>query len=666
MRVLQIFSQGLAAISIGLVTAYSAPISPQAGLEADQAHPSLALAGKAGDFPQGVGRLTGVNWFGFETAGFAPHGLWLRDYKSMLKQIWDLGFNCIRLPYCDAMLSGTPTGIQINASGVDAYTNIKGMNTDLAGLTSLQVMDKIIAEADRVGLKIILDNHSRKPDGYMNETLWYTDTVSEDQWIANWVTLAARYKGMPNVVAADIKNEPHGNLGQGMKPPATWGYDAPGYTHTDWKKAAERCAQALVAANPKLVIVVEGVEDYRGQTYWWGGNLQGVKDAPITGVPAANLVYSAHEYGPEVYNQAWFSDPSFPANMPAIWDKNFWFIQKEGISPLFFGEFGLKEASALDPSSVGYKWLKSVMEYIGKDSSWTFWCMNPNSGDTGGILADDWVTVNQGKYQMIKPYLASQTIIVDENAKALTGFAFPALGAIGSINDGTSTITVSVPTGTDVSSMVASFDTTGASVSVGGVRQTSGANANDFSHAVTYTVTAINGTTRDYSVTVSVKPIQVAAISLGYTANPASPSSNTIGMTLRLTNTGDSPVDLSQLTLRYWYTKDGTPAQSWSCDYAGGNLVPGSYSQITSAVTGRFGSAASPSADTWLELGFGAAAGNLAPGGQVDLNVRVFNAAWSNYNQANDWSFNASNNGADWSHISAYLAGRLFKGQEPK
>jgi expansin (peptidoglycan-binding protein) len=33
--------------------------------------------------------------------------------------------------------------------------------------------------------------------------------------------------------------------------------------------------------------------------------------------------------------------------------------------------------------------------------------MNPNSGDTGGILKDDWVSVNTAKYNLIKPYLAS-------------------------------------------------------------------------------------------------------------------------------------------------------------------------------------------------------------------------------------------------------------------
>jgi endoglucanase len=31
-----------------------------------------------------------------------------------------------------------------------------------------------------------------------------------------------------------------------------------------------------------------------------------------------------------------------------------------------------------------------------------FWSWNPNSGDTGGILKDDWTTVQQGKYDNLK------------------------------------------------------------------------------------------------------------------------------------------------------------------------------------------------------------------------------------------------------------------------
>jgi hypothetical protein len=35
--------------------------------------------------------------------------------------------------------------------------------------------------------------------------------------------------------------------------------------------------------------------------------------------------------------------------------------------------------------------------------SWAYWDWNPNSGDTGGILQDDWKTVNQAKLTAIDP-----------------------------------------------------------------------------------------------------------------------------------------------------------------------------------------------------------------------------------------------------------------------
>lgn len=360
-------------------------------------------------------RLTGVNWFGFETGNYVAHGLWARDYKSILMQIRDLGFNCIRIPWCNEMLDKTPTSIQINAYGNDAYAAQKGIklypqapegftgiNLDLEGLTSLEVLDKIIEEAGKLGLKIILDNHSRKADGYMNETLWYTSTFSEEQWIQDWVFLAQRYKGNPTVIGADLNNEPHGNTGMGMKPPASWGYNVPGYGDTDWAAAAERCGNAILQVNPDWLIIVEGVEQYQNDYYWWGGNLMGVSQRPINLIKPEKLVYSPHEYGPEVYNQSWFSDPNFPNNMPQIWYNHFGFIYDQNIGHLLVGEFGIKDRS----NTTAYTWFTKFMEYMGDKYSWTFWCFNPNSGDTGGILQDDWVTVNEWKMEVLRPYLA--------------------------------------------------------------------------------------------------------------------------------------------------------------------------------------------------------------------------------------------------------------------
>jgi len=38
--------------------------------------------------------------------------------------------------------------------------------------------------------------------------------------------------------------------------------------------------------------------------------------------------------------------------------------------------------------------------------SFSYWCWNADSGDTGGILQDDWTTVNTNKQSVIQPALA--------------------------------------------------------------------------------------------------------------------------------------------------------------------------------------------------------------------------------------------------------------------
>lgn len=67
-------------------------------------------------------------------------------------------------------------------------------------------------------------------------------------------------------------------------------------------------------------------------------------------------------------------------------------------------------------------------------------------------------------------------------------------------------ISVSVPYGTSVTALVATFTTTGSEVRVGSTIQVSGVTPNDFTNPVTYIVTAEDSTTRSYVVTVTVAP----------------------------------------------------------------------------------------------------------------------------------------------------------------
>ncbi len=326
-----------------------------------------------------VVRLTGLSWFGMETTTFAPHGLWTRSLGSMLDQVKSLGYNLIRIPYTNEMLNSgsVPNGIDLSK------------NPDLANVTSLGLLDKIVDGAKSRGLKIILDRH--RPEAAAQSPLWYTGTTSEERWISDWKMLATHYKSNPTVVGFDLHNEPHAN--------ATWG---DGVMATDWRLAAERAGTAVQAINPELLIIVEGVETAGGQSYWWGGNLRNAGTMPVR-LPVANhLVYSPHEYSASIYQQAWFNDPTYPANLSKVWDDTWGYLAKNGTAPIWIGEFGTKNEIDLDK-----KWFTTLAPYIGnRGLSFAFWCLNPDSGDTGGILMDDWQTVRTDKQSVLQPILA--------------------------------------------------------------------------------------------------------------------------------------------------------------------------------------------------------------------------------------------------------------------
>jgi len=90
------------------------------------------------------------------------------------------------------------------------------------------------------------------------------------------------------------------------------------------------------------------------------------------------------------------------------------------------------------------------------------------------------------------------------STKAITAFGFASPAATGVITELTHTIALTVPFGTNVSALVATFATTGASVAIAGTPQVSGTTADNFSNPVTYRVTAANASTQDYLVTVTV------------------------------------------------------------------------------------------------------------------------------------------------------------------
>jgi endoglucanase len=332
--------------------------------------------------------LQGVNWFGFETSAHLPHGLWQRDLGAVMSQVRRMGFNTIRLPFSLQALRST-----------DPVANV-GPNPELRGKTPQQAMDIVVDAAARAGLMILLENHSQADDGY-TYGLWYGQAgFTEDDWVQAWEGLAKRYRTRANVIGADLKNEPHGD--------ATWGTGGP----TDWRRAATRAGNAVTAAAPDWLIVVEGIEKTvaggKLATHWWGGNLEGVRRAPVKLERANRIVYSPHEYGPGVFPQPWFGKADTPRLLTQRWRDGWGYIAEKGIAPLLIGEFGGRR---VDLASDEGRWQRQFLDHLAKTGiSWAYWALNPNSGDTGGVLRDDWTTVDRPKLELLQRTIRRQRI----------------------------------------------------------------------------------------------------------------------------------------------------------------------------------------------------------------------------------------------------------------
>ena len=103
-------------------------------------------------------RIAGVNWYGFETTDYVAHGLNVQDYKSILQTIKNNEYNTVRIPFSNQMVESPIV------PGYIHYSNSSGpINTDLQGLNSLEVLDAIITQAGKIGLRVILDNHRSDP-----------------------------------------------------------------------------------------------------------------------------------------------------------------------------------------------------------------------------------------------------------------------------------------------------------------------------------------------------------------------------------------------------------------------------------------------------------------------------------------------------------------------
>ncbi|WP_181150797.1 glycoside hydrolase family 6 protein [Paenibacillus sp. PCH8] len=171
-----------------------------------------------------------------------------------------------------------------------------------------------------------------------------------------------------------------------------------------------------------------------------------------------------------------------------------------------------------------------------------------------------------------------------------------------------------------------------------------------------YVVSAVNAAGQSSnSAAASATPQSVVVptsdLVLQYRAGDTNATDSQIKPYFNIKNVGNTAVNLSDLKLRYYFSKEGTAAMDSAIDYA----------QIGGANIQRTFTA------SYVELSFTTGAGSIQAGGQSgDIQLRMYKADWSNFDESNDYSYDPTKTSyQDWNKVTLYKGGNLVWGMEP-
>lgn len=182
--------------------------------------------------------------------------------------------------------------------------------------------------------------------------------------------------------------------------------------------------------------------------------------------------------------------------------------------------------------------------------------------------------------------------------------------------------------------------------------------------AGSYNLTAVatddsNASTTSSSVSITVNSTGGGSsgdLSLQYECGDTEAGNNKIKPYVVIVNDGSSGVAYSDLTVRYWFTKEGGAAPTFTCDYAaiGKSNVNGSFVNTSGSAY-------------YLETSFSSGAGTLS--GNDDsgiMKLRINKSDWSNFDENDDYSFDPSVGSLQsYDRITLYHNGSLVWGTEP-
>ena len=338
-------------------------------------------------------RLACIQWHGLNEKNSQPDGWNKVSLETHLSNMIAAGFNCIRIAWTDAGISGSSmdSARQIITAArpmrlrvILAHFNNEGVSHDPTGWACL---------AQQVnGLWFDKGPGTNGTDGCNDP-----GTVTVQDFQKNWVSLAKMFAGNPAVVAMDLHNEPTsaGHI--------SWGSGGP----TDIHAMCTNVGNAIQAINPDVLIGCPCPSNYQGSFAGTGiapeGDCTAVRTKPVTLGISNKLFYIVHEYPRVVSAIPVDSGPAYLNQMNRAWG----YLITEDIAPVWMGEGG----ASLDRWSKNLgderAWAATIGPYLngkapggltipaggqGVGTCWHLWSHEPHD-NPDGALQSDWLSM---------------------------------------------------------------------------------------------------------------------------------------------------------------------------------------------------------------------------------------------------------------------------------
>lgn len=388
-------------------------------------------------------KLIGFNYFGLNNGQTMVDGLWggpglAVDFASIVHRQKLLGFNAVRLPFSFKDLvelkpksfvraCNIPTARDVAASVVRPGTPIPAVipplpypphrtqgqcNSYLPNTTTWDRFKWVVSFYAKNGFYVLIDNHLREDQTALEDA---------NKWAGLWAKLVQELSVDPVVrrkLMVDILNEPDQF---GIRWEAQNGKPALGDLYLKAMDAIEKVA-------PKTLYFIEGTGQGNMQANWGDGfntdnidiaNLGLSNPRPFFAALASrkyirHVVLSPHVYGPAVTTN---DRASKGQELYSRLSRSFGGLMRQGFCtgakcitfPVAIGELGSKFDDPRDVATM--RDLRSYMLNQGDANdgrhfaiqNFFYWSWNANSGDTGGLVQDDWVSLNWNKLDFLAP-----------------------------------------------------------------------------------------------------------------------------------------------------------------------------------------------------------------------------------------------------------------------